>query len=248
MEKLNVDNLDQRELAKTIDHSLLNPTIAEQELRQGCKVAEKYHTATVCVKPYHVKLASEILANQDVKVSTVIGFPHGGHLPEIKVLEAEQALLDGARELDMVMNIGALKSGRVDFVRHDIKRVVEIARKYRNILVKVILETCYLTDEEKVTACKITEEAGADYVKTSTGFAPEGARVHDIELMYRTVGSRLGVKAAGRIRALDTALNMIRAGATRIGATATEQIMEDWMKSQNNRCINLANLTNCCTI
>ncbi len=235
MEKLNVDNLDQRELAKTIDHSLLNPTIAEQELRQGCKVAEKYHTATVCVKPYHVKLASEILANQDVKVSTVIGFPHGGHLPEIKVLEAEQALLDGARELDMVMNIGALKSGRVDFVRHDIKRVVEIARKYRNILVKVILETCYLTDEEKVTACKITEEAGADYVKTSTGFAPEGARVHDIELMYRTVGSRLGVKAAGRIRALDTALNMIRAGATRIGATATEQIMEDWMKSQNNR-------------
>ncbi len=235
MEKLNIDNLDQRRLAKTIDHSLLRPTITDQELRKGCELAEKYQTATVCVKPYHVKLAFEILANQDVKVSTVIGFPHGGHLSKIKALEAEQAILDGAQELDMVINIGALKSRRVDFVRDDMRRVVEIARKYGDILVKVILETYYLTDEEKVTACRLTEEAGADYVKTSTGFAPEGAKVHDIELMYKTVGPRLGVKAAGGIRTLDTALDMIRAGATRIGATATEQIMEGWIKSQRSR-------------
>jgi len=235
MEKLNVDNLDQRRLAKTIDHSFLRPTITEEELREGCKLAEKYHTATVCVKPCHVKLASQILANQDVKVSTVIGFPHGGHLSKIKALEAEQAILDGAKELDMVINIGALKSKRVDFVRDDIRGVVEIAQKHGNILVKVILETYYLTDEEKVTACKLAEKAGADYVKTSTGFAPEGAKVHDIELMYRTVAPRLGVKAAGGIRTLDAALETVRAGATRIGATATEQIMEDWIKSQRNR-------------
>ncbi len=235
MERLNVDNLNQRSLAKTIDHSLLRPTITEQELIKGCKLAEKYHTATVCVKPYHVKLASEILANQDVKVSTVIGFPHGGHLSRIKALEAEQAILDGAKELDMVMNIGALKSRRVDFVRDDITRVVEIARKHGDILIKVILETCYLTDEEKVVACKLAEKAGADYVKTSTGFAPGGARVHDIELMYETVGPRLGVKAAGGIRTLDTALDMIRTGVTRIGATATETIMEGWIESQRNR-------------
>jgi len=235
MVKLNVDDLDQMGLAKTIDHSLLKPTIAEEELGIGCRLAGEYNTATVCVKPYHVKLASEILANQDVKVSTVIGFPHGGHVSKIKTLEAEQAILDGAKELDMVMNIGALKSGRTVFVRDDIRRVVEITRKYKDILVKVILETYYLTDEEKVKACELVEQAGADYVKTSTGFAPEGAKVHDVELMYRTVGPRLGVKAAGGIRTLDTALNMIRAGATRIGATATEKIMEGWIRSQCDR-------------
>ena len=234
MKRLNIDNLDQRSLAKTIDHSLLRPTAIEKELREGCKIAEKYHTATVCVKPYQVKLASEILADQDVKVSTVIGFPHGGNSARIKSLEAEQAILDGAKELDMVMNIGALKSRKVDLIRNDISRIVENARKHGDILIKVILETCYLTDEEKEVACKLAEKAGVDYVKTSTGFAPTGATVYDVELMYKTVGPRLGVKATGGIRTLDQAFAMIRAGATRIGATAAEQIMEEWLRSQPN--------------
>jgi len=230
--KINVKTLTQEELAKTIDHSLLNPIITDDDLRKGCTLADKYHTATVCVKPYHVKVAYELLVNSDVKVSTVIGFPHGGNLPKIKALEAEQAITDGAKELDMVINIGALKSKNYDFVREDMKAVVNIAKKHRDILVKVILENCYLTNEEKITACKLAEEAGADYVKTSTGFGTGGATIHDIELMYKTVGPRLGVKAAGGVRSLEVALDVIKAGATRIGATATEKIMESWIKSQ----------------
>jgi len=232
IEKLDVETLTQEKLAKTIDHSLLKPTITDQDLKEGCKLADKYHTATVCVKPYHVKLASELLANSDVKVCTVIGFPHGGHLPKIKALEAEQAILDGAQELDMVINIGALKSKNFDFIKEDIKAVVNVARKHKNNLVKVILENCYLTDEEKITACKLAQEAGADYVKTSTGFGTGGATVHDIELMYETVGTRLGVKAAGGVRSLKAALDVIRAGATRIGATQTERIIDEWIQLQ----------------
>jgi len=232
IEKLALETLTQEKLAKTIDHSLLRPTVTDQDLREGCKLADKYHTATVCVKPYHVKLAFRLLGDSDVKVSTVIGFPHGGNLSKIKALEAEQAILDGAEELDMVINIGELKSKNFDFVREDIKAVVNVARKHKGVLVKVILENCYLTDEEKITACRLAEEAGADYVKTSTGFGTGGATVHDVELMYRTVGPRLGVKAAGGVRSLEAALDMIRAGATRIGATQTERIMESWIKSQ----------------
>ena len=232
IEKLDVETLTQEKLAKTIDHSLLKPIVTDDDLREGCRLANKYHTATVCVKPYHVKLSSELLTSSDVKVSAVIGFPHGGHLPKIKALETEQAIADGAKELDMVINIGALKSKNFGLVREDIKAVVSIARKHKGILVKVILENCHLTDEEKITACKLAEEAGADYVKTSTGFGTGGATVYDIELMYRTVGPRLGVKAAGGVRSLEQALDVIRVGATRIGATATEKIMESWIRSQ----------------
>ena len=232
IEKLDVKTLTQKKLAKTIDHSLLNPTVTDDDLREGCKLADKYHTATVCVKPYHVKRASELLLNSDVKVCMVIGFPQGGHLAKIKALEAEQAIADGAEELDMVINIGALKSKRFSFIREDIKAVVDVARKHKDILVKVILENCYLSDDEKITACKLAEEAGADYVKTSTGFGTGGATIHDIELMYETVGPRLGVKAAGGVRSLEAILDAIRAGATRIGATATEKIIESWIKFQ----------------
>ena len=232
IEKLDVKTLTQKKLAKTIDHSLLNPIVTDDDLREGCKLADKYHTATVCVKPYHVKRASELLLNSDVTVCMVIGFPQGGHLPKIKALEAEQAIADGAKELDMVINIGALKSKRFSFTRQDIKAVVDVARKHKDILVKVILENCYLSDDEKITSCKLAEEAGADYVKSSTGFGTGGATIHDIELMYETVGPRLGVKAAGGVRSLETALDVIRAGATRIGATATEKIIESWIKFQ----------------
>ena len=232
IEKLDVKTLTQKKLAKTIDHSLLNPIVTDDDLREGCKLADKYHTATVCVKPYHVKRASELLLNSDVTVCMVIGFPQGGHLPKIKALEAEQAIADGAKELDMVINIGALKSKRFSFARQDIKAVVDVARKHKDILVKVILENCYLSDDEKITSCKLAEEAGADYVKSSTGFGTGGATIHDIELMYETVGPRLGVKAAGGVRSLETALDVIRAGATRIGATATEKIIESWIKFQ----------------
>jgi len=229
IKKIDIETLTQEKLAKTIDHSLLSPLITDSDLKQGCELADKYHTATVCVKPYHVKFACQLLASSEVKVSAVIGFPHGGHLSKIKALEAEQAILDGAKELDMVLNIGALKSKSFDFVRDDIKGVVDVAKRYGQILVKVILENCYLTDEEKVIACRLSEEAGADYVKTSTGFAPGGATVHDVELMYETVGPRLGVKAAGGVRSIEVALNMIKAGATRIGATRTEKIIKEWV-------------------
>ncbi len=232
IEKLDVKTLTQKKLAKTIDHSLLNPTVTDDDLREGCKLADKYQTATVCVKPYHVKRASELLLNSDVKVCMVIGFPQGGHLAKIKALEAEQAIADGAEELDMVINIGALKSKRFSFIREDIKAVVDVARKHKDILVKVILENCYLSDDEKITACKLAEEAGADYVKSSTGFGTGGATIHDIELMYETVGPRLGVKAAGGVRSLEAILDAIRTGATRIGATATEKIIESWIKFQ----------------
>lgn len=231
IQKLDIEFLTQESLAQTIDHSLLDPIVTSNDLENGCKLADKYHTATVCVKPYHVKLARQFLADSAVKVSTVVGFPHGGHLPKTKAFEAEQAILDGAQELDMVINIASLKSKNFEFVRKDIRTVVDVARKCKDILVKVIIETYYLVDEEKRTACKLAEEAGADYVKTSTGFAPGGAIIHDIELMYEVVGPRLGVKAAGGIRSLQAVLDVIKAGATRIGATRTEKIMDEWIRT-----------------
>lgn len=229
-EKLDINHLTRERLAKTIDHSLLKPTVTDEDLEIGCKIAKKYNVATACVKPYHVKLAKKFLEDSDVKVSVVVGFPHGGTLTSVKSKETEEVIKDGADELDMVLNIGALKSGRYDYVKDDIKAVVTAAQ---GALVKVILENCYLTKDEKIIACKLAEEAGADYVKTSTGFGTGGATVEDVKLMYDIVGPRLGVKAAGGVRSLEAALAVIEAGATRIGATATVVIMEEWEKIHN---------------
>lgn len=229
---LNVETLTHEQLAKTIDHSLLKPELTPQEVRAGCELAHEYHVASVCVKPCHVKLAAEVLAGSDVAVGTVVGFPHGSSTTAVKVAEAEEALRDGAVELDMVLNIGELRGGNLDYVREDILAVCEAAKG--RALVKVILENAYLTDEEKVAACRLCEEAGADFVKTSTGYAPTGATVEDLRLMRETVSPAVQVKAAHGVRSLDSALEMIAAGATRIGATATVKILADFDARQNS--------------
>ena len=225
--RLSSETITYEQLAKTIDHSLLKPQLTEEDVIEGCKLAHKYHTATVCVKPCHVKLAAEELKDSDVVISTVIGFPHGSNRTAVKVKEAELALDDGAKELDMVLNIGQLRSGKFDDVRGDIKAVCDVAHE-RGAKVKVILENAYLTDEEKVTACKLCEEAGADWVKTSTGFAPSGATLEDLRLMRETVSEEVQVKAAGGVRTLDAILPVIDIGCTRVGATATAVILEEY--------------------
>jgi deoxyribose-phosphate aldolase len=219
------------ELAKVIDHSLLKPELTEQEVIEGCKLAAKYNTATVCVKPCHVKLAAEVLKGSDVKVSTVVGFPHGSNLTAIKVAEAEAAMNQGAVELDMVLNIGALRSGRADYVREDIRAVCQAAHG-RGVKVKVIFENAYLNDEQKILACKLSEAAGADWVKTSTGFAPSGATLEDLRLMRANVSENVQVKAAGGVRTLDAILAVIDAGCSRCGATATAAILDEFEKRQ----------------
>ena len=226
------------QLAKVIDHSLLRPELTETDVVAGCQLAARYHTATVCVKPCHVKLAKELLKDSDVLVGTVIGFPHGSNLTTIKVAEAQQAMDDGAVELDMVLNIGQLRSGKYDYVREDIKAVCNAAHA-RRAKVKVILENAYLTDEEKGTACKLCEAAGADWVKTSTGFAPSGATLDDLRLMRATVSNKVQVKAAGGIRTLPALLDVIDAGATRCGATATAAILDDFIAQQAGKNSNL---------
>lgn len=221
------------QLAKVIDHSLLRPELTEEEVIAGCQLAAKYHTATVCVKPCHVKLAAQILKDSDVKVSTVVGFPHGSNLTAIKVAEAQAAMDDGAVELDMVLNIGALRSGQADYVRSDIQAVCEVAHA-RGVKVKVIFENAYLNDEQKILACKLSEAAGADWIKTSTGFAPSGATLEDLRLMRANVSEKVQIKAAGGVRTLDALLAVIDAGCTRCGATATAAILDEFLKRQQS--------------
>jgi deoxyribose-phosphate aldolase len=221
---LNSQTITYHQLAKTIDHSLLKPELTEAEVIAGCKLARQYDVASVCVKPCHVNLAKQQLEGSDVAVGTVIGFPHGSNTTPVKVFEAQQALQDGAVELDMVLNIGELRSGNADYVRRDIQAVVEAARG--KALVKVILENAYLNDKQKRLACRLVEEAGADFVKTSTGFAPGGATLEDLRLMRASVGPQVQVKAAGGVRSLEAILDVIDAGATRVGATATAKILD----------------------
>lgn len=219
------------QLAKVIDHSLLKPELTEQDVIEGCKVAAHYHTATVCVKPCHVRLAAKLLIGTDVLVSTVVGFPHGSNRTETKVSEAKTAMDDGAVELDMVLNIGALRGNQADIVREDIRAVCSAAHA-RNAKVKVIFENAYLSDDQKILACKLSEEAGADWVKTSTGFAATGATLEDLRLMRANVSDRVQVKAAHGVRTLDAILDVIDAGCTRCGATATATILDDFEKRQ----------------
>jgi deoxyribose-phosphate aldolase len=227
MTVLDVKTITYEQLAKVIDHSLLRPELTSQEVIEGCQLAARYHVATVCVKPCHVRLAAEQLKDSDVLVSTVVGFPHGSSVTEIKVAEAQRAMDDGAVELDMVLNIGELRSGNDEYVYQDIKAVCDVAHA-RGVKVKVILENAYLTDEQKVRGCQLAEKAGADWVKTSTGFAPGGATLDDLRLMRRSVSEKVQIKAAGGVRTLDALLAVIEAGVTRCGATATAKILDDF--------------------
>jgi deoxyribose-phosphate aldolase len=212
------------DMAKYIDHTMLKPEATAVEIDQLCREAEQFHFASVCINPTWVKRAAENLRGTSVPVCTVIGFPLGATTPEIKAMEARRALRDGAREVDMVLNIGALKSGDYDLVRNDIEKVVDAAHD-GGALCKVILETALLTDEEKVIASSLAKGAKADFVKTSTGFGPGGATVYDVALMRETVGPHMGVKASGGVRTADDAEDMIAAGATRIGASAGVEIV-----------------------
>jgi len=229
-ESLDVKTLTFEQLAKTIDHSLLRPELTEQDVIEGCRLAKQYHVASVCVRPCDVPLAVSEMNGSDVKVGTVVGFPHGSTTTATKAFEARQAVADGAQEVDMVMNIGALRSGRYDYVENDVRAVVEAAGE--GIIVKVILENCYLTDEEKVKACQLAEAAGADFVKTSTGFAASGATIEDLRLMRASVGPQVQVKAAHGVRTLEAALQVIEVGTTRFGATRTKKILDDFESSQ----------------
>jgi len=227
MNEISVETLSYSQVAKMIDHSLLRPELTVAEVIAGCELAAQYDVASVCVKPCDVALAVQALQGSSVLVGTVIGFPHGSSATETKVFEAGLALKQGAVELDMVLNIGRLRSGEADYVLNDIKAVVEIVHG-NGAIVKVILENAYLSDEQKVLGSQLTEKAGAEFVKTSTGFAASGATIEDLELMRRTVFPHVQVKAAGGVRTLDALLDVMRVGVTRVGATATQAILEDF--------------------
>ncbi|HEX7526518.1 MAG TPA: deoxyribose-phosphate aldolase [Gaiellaceae bacterium] len=225
--RVTVESLTYAEIAKTIDHSLLRPELDLDTVAEGVRLAVRYDVASATVKPADVALAAGLVAGSDVLVSTVVGFPHGNSTPGTKAFEAERALDDGAHELDMVLNIARLRSGRDDEVRDEIRTIVELAVS-RGAIVKVILENAYLTNEQKVLGCRLAEQAGAHFVKTSTGYAPTGATIEDLQLMRATVSPHIQVKAAGGVRTLDSLLDVLSVGVTRVGATATETMLEDF--------------------
>jgi len=224
---MDIATLTERDIAKMIDHSLLRPELDDAFIEDGCRLAAEYDVASVCCRPADIARAAALLAGTDVAVGATIGFPHGNHTTEIKVAEARRALADGATELDMVLQIGALKSGRDADVQADIAAVVEVAHA-AGAIVKVIFENAYLTDDEKVRACRLSEAAGADFVKTSTGFAPGGATHEDLALMRANVSPHIQVKAAGGVRTLDALLAVRALGVTRIGATQTKTIIDEF--------------------
>lgn len=219
----NMPNLKNTDLARIIDHTLLKPEATREQIAALCREAVENNFYSVCINPYWVPTAAELLQGSPVKVCTVIGFPLGATTTRTKALEAEEAIAQGANEVDMVLNIGALKSGAYDLVLNDIKAVVKSAQG--KAIVKVILETGLLNETEKIKACELSVAAGANFVKTSTGFGPGGATVDDISLMRRTVGPEMGVKASGGVRDYDTAVAMIKAGASRIGTSSGIKII-----------------------
>lgn len=215
-----------RELASRIDHSVLKPNSSERDVVEACVLARRERIASVVVKPFYVTRTRKLLEGTDVAVATVIGFPHGGQPPEVKVATATNALHDGANELDMVVNIGALLDDDYQTIEREVASVVGLAHA-NEATVKVILETGYLDDAHKAIAARIAAACGADFVKTSTGFGPEGATVEDVRLLRQVVGEHVGVKAAGGIRTLDDALLLISAGADRLGTSATAEILAE---------------------
>lgn len=216
--------INKEQLVKMLDHTLLKPEFTTEEIREGAKYAQAIGTASYCIAPSHVATAAEVLKNSDVKVCTVIGFPHGNHTPEVKAFETKEAYENGAREMDMVLNIGAAKEGNWNLVKRDIQAVVEASPAP----VKVILENTYLTREEIVKACQMAEAAGAAFVKTSTGFASSGATVEDVKLMRESVSSAVQVKASGGIRNRKVCEEMIAAGADRLGVSGTAGILLEY--------------------
>ena len=220
------------QIAKMIDHSLLNPVMTDDELEKGCRIALQYNVATVCIKPYYLKRCAEILAGSTVLPTTTIGFPHGGHTTAVKVAEAKQALADGARELDMVVNVGKVLSADWPFIRQDIKAVLDAAREAKALL-KVIFENCCLQDIHKIRLCEICGDLRVDFVKTSTGYGSGGATIEDLKLMRLHSPAHVQVKAAGGIRTADQLLEVRALGVTRVGATRTADILEECKKRLN---------------
>jgi len=214
------------DIAKMIDHSLLTPTLASRELEEGCQTAIEYDVASVCIMPYALKLCAELLGDTTVKSSTTIGFPHGGHTTATKVAEAERALADGGEELDLVVNISKVLSEDWDYVRDEIREVVEVAHAVDQ-KVKVIFENCFLEDSHKVRLCEICGEVQADWVKTSTGYGTGGATDEDLKLMREHSPDHVQVKAAGGVRDLDRSLEVRALGVTRIGASRTAEILDE---------------------
>ena len=215
-----------QDIAKMIDHSLLNPVLTDEQLERGCQLARQYDVASVCIMPYYLKRCAEILKGSKVMPITTIGFPHGGHVTSIKLAEAKQALGDGAEELDMVVNISKVMSHDWDYVRADIKAVIVLTHQ-QGKKVKVIFENCYLDNEQKIKLCQICGELGADWVKTSTGYGTGGATIEDIKLMRQYSPIHVQIKAAGGIRDLDKLLQVRALGVTRVGASRTADILDE---------------------
>ena len=217
------------DIAKMIDHSLLNPVLTDEELEKGCLLAVEYNVASACIMPYYLKRCAEILKGSSVRASVTIGFPHGGHITAVKIAEVEQALEDGGEELDMVVNISKVRSDDWDYVRNDIKAVIDVTHD-RGQKVKVIFENCYLNDGQKIKLCEICGELNADWVKTSTGYGTGGATNEDLKLMRKHSPAHIQVKAAGGVRTLDRLIEVRELGVTRVGASKTAEILEECKK------------------